>query len=116
MSIQINAGDTCSVVLRLKSSGTQLALADIATLRFTLRDVRTGGVINSRTNQDVKNVNDVVVTADGTVTWSVRPEDTIVVDARLKTETHRLLVVCTYAGGVGSGEIDLVINNTARLR
>lgn len=117
-TIEINVGDTSSIVLRLTSGGTQLALADITTLQFTLRDVKTAGVINNRSNQDVKNANDVIVAADGTITWSVRPEDTVVVDGRLKTETHRLLVRCTYSGGggVGSGEVDIVIKNTARLR
>jgi hypothetical protein len=111
----INAGDSRLINLRLMADGVQLTLAEILTLTFTLRDVRTGGVINSRTNQNVKNANNVTVAVDGAIAWSAQAEDCIIVNRTIENETHRLLVRCTYAGGVGSGEIDIVINNTEKL-
>ncbi len=116
MPTLINRGDTKTVVFQLKAGDDVLTLADITTLVLTLRDVKTVGVINSRTSQNIKNANNVTVDTDGTVTWEPQALDNVVVDGRLKTETHRALVRCTYDGGrVGSGEFDIVVTNTERL-
>lgn len=116
MATTVNRGDTKTITMQLKAGSDVVALADIDTLQLTLRDVRTGGVINGRTAQDVKNTNDVTVASDGTITWETQALDNVIVDKRNRTETHRALVRCTYDGGrVGSGEIDIIVTNTERL-
>ena len=44
-------------------------------LTLTLRDLRTGEIINSRDAQDVKNANGVTVDEDGRLTWTLLPLD-----------------------------------------
>ena len=55
--------------------------------------------INNRYNQNIKNLNDVTITASGTVTWEVQPEDTILLNSSLEEELHVSLVAWIYSGG-----------------
>ena len=69
-----------------------------ATLVLTLRNVRTGAVINSREAQNVLNANGVTVAA-GVVTWAMTQADTTLVDQTRAQETYRAWFDYTWAGG-----------------
>lgn len=74
----------------------------ILTMTLTYYDKETLTIINNRQDQNVLNNNNVTVntvispTLVTTVTWSFRPEDTIVVDNRHELETHVALFQWTW--------------------
>ena len=80
-------------------TGAVIDGAALTTLTLTLYDVATNAVINSRSSQNVLNENGVAVTSDGTLTWTIAKEDTVIVGRRLR-ERHAALFVGTWASGV----------------
>lgn len=108
----VNSGDSIELTVRLYSGETQIAKASMSALTMSLRDVRTGGTINSRSAVDLMSA----TASDGTITIALISNDSIIVDKRLATEEHQILVRCTYSGGkVGSAVITLRVINTAKL-
>lgn len=59
--------------------GVAISAASLDALTLTLYDYRTSGVINTRDGQDVLNANDVTVTAEGLLTWTMQPADNAIV-------------------------------------
>jgi len=95
--------------------GTSL---DTLTLDFyNLSDGPTFAVINSRTAQNVLNLNDVTVDASGNLIWQMVPADNAVIDATLKTENHRAVFNWTYSSGAKTGRhiIDLTVVNLEKI-
>jgi len=86
-------------------AGTGIDGATINTLTLTYIDVATGTVINSRDNQDVHNTNNVtLITVTGpplvtTVTWSIQPEDAVLLGVRRAIEPHLAIFQWTWGGG-----------------
>ena len=110
--------------------GSDLALTDLDTIELTLFLTRDGDtspaftIVNSRDDQDVKNLNDVTISATGLLTWQVQPEDTEIINNTVTTcgkqqannrEVHRALFAFTKtvaAGGQsGKKRIDLTVFN-----
>lgn len=52
---------------------------DLDALTLTLYDKGTGTIINSRDGQDVLNANNVTVSAQGVLVWTMQPEDNPIV-------------------------------------
>jgi hypothetical protein len=73
--------------------GDPVPLSEITSLQLTLVDFNTGEVINDRDHQDALNTNDVTVhPTSGLLTWSIQPEDNIIVTNTIKdgtVERHR---------------------------
>lgn len=94
----------------------------LATLKLTLYDWETKGIINSRTKQDAFNANNVTLSTAGLLTWSVQPLDNVIVaPAQAVTpvpgdELHRALFEYTYgtaASQRGYHEVDILVTNLA---
>lgn len=108
--IQINAGDTETLLVQLFAGNTQITKADMSELTMKLRDVKTGVVINGRTAVDLL----PSTATNGDITVSLTSADNVVVDSRLATEQHQILIACTYTGLRGSKSEIISIVNTDR--
>lgn len=98
----VNEGGSFTYEATLKDEDeVALALASIDSLTLTLVNVADSSVINSRSNQDVKNDNNVTVHAtSGLMTWELQPEDTVIIDTTLERdelEAHEATFKLTYA-------------------
>lgn len=93
-------------------SKSPLPASSLTTLMLTLYDVDTGTIINRRDGQDVLNANDVTVDGDGNLIWSMKAEDSIIVDADAhpvgEKEKHIALFRWTYNGGYDAGEHEFI--------
>ncbi len=109
---------------------TDLALADIETITLTLFLTRggdtspAGTIVNGRDAEDIKNANEVAISASGALTWDVQPEDTVIINDEItvcqnvmknKREIHRALFEWTKtvaAGGEqGKKRVDFIVFN-----
>tara|TARA_R110000824_G_scaffold14800_1_gene62673 strand:+ start:242 stop:634 length:393 start_codon:yes stop_codon:yes gene_type:complete len=91
-------------------SETAIPLADLTAITLTLYDYKTGTIINSRTDQDVKNANDVSITSAGVLTWNLKPADNVIVTTALPTnayERHIALFEYTWDSGTNAGKHEL---------
>jgi hypothetical protein len=81
-----------------------IALASLDTLTLTLTDDLTGAVLNSRSAQNVLNVNNVTVSAQGAVSWEMTPADNAIVGSPVPDggETHTAVFTWTWDGGTRS--------------
>ncbi len=110
--VRVNEQSSRTVSFLLKdNTNTVVPLSSLMTLTLTLYDLMTYvpgaspvvGILNSRDAQDVKNANNVTVHAtSGLVTWSMQPDDNIIVTARRQVERHR----AEFRFVVGSAELD----------
>jgi hypothetical protein len=91
----------------------KLSLAELSTLTLTYFNQSTGSTINSRTNQNVKNANDVVVTADCEIIWKMTSSDTACAVTSLedeKLEHHIALFEWVLTNGMkGSTRVSVYI-------
>lgn len=81
-----------------------LALTDLTTLTLTYFVHSSETTINSRSAQSILNANNVVVTQDGRVIWSLQAADTAVEDTTLedgKVERHDAIFEWTTSDGIG---------------
>ena len=89
-------------------------VAALTTIVMTLYDKKTGSIINSRQDQDIKNANNVTIDSSGNLTWIVQPDDNIIVGSALpptKLEHHVALIEWTWSGGSKEGRdtIDIFV-------
>jgi hypothetical protein len=71
----------------LDETNTPIPLADVTSLTLSLRNPRTGDMLNSRDGQDVLNTNGVTFDATtGETVWEVTPDDLTIVDDTLDIE------------------------------
>lgn len=104
------------------ADGIGLPSAEIEALTLTYTDMATRVVLNAREAQDVLNTNDVtLVTVPGpppvtTVTWTLQPSDTILVDDNWAVEPHMALFRWTWDTGRrhGAHEVRFGIENLSR--
>lgn len=110
--VLLRAGDTDIVSLTAThgDGGSAILLSEISAATFTLKDQESGGVINSRSAQNVLNTNNWTVHAtSGLITWNIQPADTTLVDDALEQETHRGEFILTLTDGqVRSFVIDIL--------
>ena len=91
---------------------TVISYADLDTLTVTYYNKADGSIINSRTQQDVLNKNNVTVSEAGVLEWEIQPADTVIVDTTLtpgQKETHVALFEWTYDSGTNSGRHELTL-------
>ena len=89
---------------------TAILLADLTTITLTLYDYATGVIINSRNAQDVKNTNDVTITAAGILAWTIKPADNAIITTALHKsayERHIALFEYTWDSGTNAGKHEL---------
>ena len=82
----------------------KLSLGELSTLTLTYFTHASGTAINSRTDQSIKNANNVKVTDDGEVIWSLQAADTAVEDTDLddgKEERHDAVFEWVTSDGIG---------------
>ena len=90
----INEGSTALYTLpQLQDENSvPILLADIDAITISLCNLVDGAVINSRSDQNALNANNVVITTSGTLTFNLQPEDTAIIDVTLaedSIEVHR---------------------------
>tara|TARA_R110000824_G_scaffold110495_11_gene258558 strand:- start:3879 stop:4271 length:393 start_codon:yes stop_codon:yes gene_type:complete len=93
-------------------SGSAIALSSLTAITLTLYDEYSGTIINSRNDQDVKNVNNVVITSGGILTWSIQPADNAIINTTLRTNSYELHVALfeyTWDAGDSAGKHELEI-------
>ena len=91
-------------------TGTSIHLNDMTTITLTLYDEYTGTIINSRNAQDVKNTNNVTYSNPGILTWTLQPNDNIIVSNDIRTngyEKHIALFEFTWDSGAKAGKHEL---------
>lgn len=113
MSFHVYEQTTARYTAQLKDeTGAVVPAASIATLTLTLRNEADNAIINSRSNQNVLNMNGVTVDVSGNLVWTMDPADNAVIDATQATERHRATVKWTYGSGKkGNHEVEFVVIN-----
>ena len=131
VEIEVNEDSSFPLTAQLKDTdGTDLDLTDIDTITLTLFLTRGGTafpaltIINGRDEENIKNANDVTISATGLVTWAVQPEDTEIINdeievcdvvQKMEREVHRALFEWTKTVGAGGEQgkkrVDLIVCN-----
>lgn len=98
-------------------SGAAIAAASLTSVTLTLYEPGSGQIINSRTNQNVLNQNQVTIDEFGKVSWDIQLADVTILDASRPTEVHRALFFFSWSGGTKGKphEVDLVLENLGKL-
>jgi hypothetical protein len=107
----------CTARLVGNDGVTGISGAVLTTLVLTLYAIKADGtdaIINSRTQQNVLNANNVTVDTTGLLTWVIQSADTTLVED-LPFERHIALFEWTWPSGVGKHEIILVVRNLHRV-
>lgn len=97
-------------VILSDEAGAVIPLSDMTTITLTLYDDYTGTIINSRNAQNVKNTNNVTYTEAGLLTWTLQPNDNIIVSSDVRTnsyEKHIALFEFTWDSGAKAGKHEL---------
>lgn len=72
-------------------------------------------IINGRSGQNVLQVNNVTVDEEGKLTWTLQPEDSVILDDALHQEPHIARFDFTYPGANGTEvsrhEVRLLVKN-----
>lgn len=85
-------------------NGNAIDVSQITAFTLSYYNVDTGAIINSRQDQNALNANNVTVVTAGspsvtTLTWTIQPLDSVLVDARKGKERHEAIFRWTYSGG-----------------
>ncbi len=91
-----------------------ILLADIDSLTISLCNAADGVIINGRDDLDALNLNDVVVTAGGVLTFNLTPDDTAIVDISsiLEFEIHRATFKMRFNSiSFSNWDIDISVRN-----
>ena len=105
---------------------TTIPESSLLTLTLTYFNVADGAIINSRDAQDIKDLNDVVVSSAGLITWGLVTTDTTIQDTTSTgpgvndIELHRALFIWTYTSTdsttkTGNDEIDIRVRNLGKV-
>ena len=86
--------------------------ASVVSIALTLRDLRTGAVVNGRENQNVKNANGGTLAADGVFTMLFGPADTAMLDgATGERHKRRATFKVVSTQGAENHEVTFVVQN-----
>jgi len=113
----VNEKSTAKYTATLKDEdGVIIPAANIVSLTLTLCEVPDGTIINSRSDQDVLNTNNVTVDSSGILIYTLQELDTIIVNAALATEIHRATFKMTFnTTGKATWDVDFTIRNLAKV-
>lgn len=94
------AGDTDTITIPVThgDGGSNVLLSEISTVTFTLKDLASGTVVNSRSAQSVLNLNNWTI-ANGSLAWSIQAADTTLLSSANSEETHRGELMLTLSDG-----------------
>lgn len=97
-------------------NGSVVPGSSLNSVTLTFYAVHSGAIINSRNGQNVLNANNVTISEQGVVTWTLQLNDVKIVDDTQLTETHRALFLFTWGSNrCKPHELDVVISNLAKL-
>lgn len=90
--------------------------ANLTTLVFTLYDLASESIINSRTAVNILNTGGGVVDTSGNLTLTLTPNDGVILGTS-DLEKHLVLLEWTYNSGskAGRGEVELSIKNLLKV-
>ena len=100
--IDFEEGESADLIVvfeDMASTPTQVPLASLITVTFTLFVKETKKIINSRNAQDVKNTNDGTIASGGTLTMRLGPSDNAI-KGKSSRETHVARFTWTWNDGV----------------
>jgi hypothetical protein len=84
-------------------AGAAVNVGALTKATLTLKDVKTGTILNSRNYQDVKNLNNVTISALGALEWKIQAADNAVVTdknvVKFPTEEHLATFHFVWPGG-----------------
>jgi len=91
--------------------------ASLNTMTLTLYAERTGTIINSRSQQNILNANNVTISSGGVLVWTMQPADNAIVNSALSVEPHIALFEWTYSSGTkyGKHQIRLMVENYTKV-
>ena len=97
--------------------GVAISSANLSTITLTLYEKKTGSIVNSRDEQNVKNANNVTIDASGVLVWSIQVADLVMVNTNNTNETHVALFEWTWDAGTKSGkhEVELAVKNLTKV-
>lgn len=111
----VNEGSTCKIEFTLEDyNGVAISVANISTAVFTLIDRRTGEVINSRTDVDVKSYFNTL----GEFSYTLTADDNVIYNRnrKRKPEPFEEHIFCiTITAVVSSESISLKENITIKV-
>ncbi len=113
----VNEGSSALYTATLTDQfGAVIPASTITTLTLTLCTLN-GTIINSRSDQDVLNTNNVVVLESGVLTFTLQAADTAIIETgALKHETHRGTFSMAFGGGSNATwDADFVIRNLTKI-
>jgi len=100
-------------------SSSKVHLDEISTLVMDYFDVSSDATINSRSDQDVKNANNVEITTLGQIKWTLQTLDTTVQDSTLddgELEQHAVVFKWTLTDGLSSSmRLNLYIERESKV-
>lgn len=79
--------------------GQALASSGIATVTLTVYDAASKAIVNAIDHVNVKNTGRGALTAEGVLTLTLAPADTVLLLATTRVEPRRLLIQWTWAAG-----------------
>lgn len=116
MTFEVREGDCYRYTgTLLDDQGDPVLKAALTTLTLTLynADTMDGAIVNDRDHQDALTADDITVgDTDGSITWTLAPEDTAILNPRRGHERHTALFEwTTNTGTTGSHEVTFLVAN-----
>lgn len=98
-------------------AGVSLPASQLTTLTLTLYNLADGAIINSRNGENVLNANGGTVDAEGNLLMELTPNDTVILTAGNRYETHIALFLFTWAAGARTGghEFEHTVGDLAKV-
>ncbi len=112
--ITFNLVDEALDPITLPVLGTFVCSQYYYNARQTKSDKHHLDIINGRDAQDVLNANNVVVTTNGTVTWTVQAEDTAKLNSKLDEEVHITMFQWHWNGNRNNYEITFNVQSVPK--
>ena len=108
----ITAGTSAKLTANIQDeSGVSISSANLTTLTLTVyANNNTASIVNSRSNQNILNANNVTVDTSGNLIWQMTPADNTILGNYL-SEVHTALFTWTYSSGTKTGKqaIDITV-------
>ncbi len=121
-TVRVDRESSTVVTFTLENeAGLAIPLAQLTGAFRTLIDEETYdpgaspavGVLNARDWQDILNAHDVTIhSTSGLVTWTMQPEDNLIVTPRRQVERHIATFVATWDGGQVVQPFEIDVRNT----
>lgn len=98
----------------LDLDGNALQSGQVSSIKFSLRDARSGNVINSRHRVEVRNANGGTLSSAGVFAMVLNEADTVAVGTA-KMQLRRILFEVTFTYGTENHEVFFYVENLANL-